>query len=261
MYCDTHCHLNLEDFQTDLVEVIQRARDEGVRRILVPGIDLENSRSALELAERFDIVYAAAGVHPNSARSWNARSAETLRGLLQHPKVVAVGEIGLDHYRQHATPQEQLPVLRAQLELAAEAGKPVILHCREAFATLSEEIRAWAARSLGAARGVFHAFAEGAEEVDLLRRLGMLIGVGGPLTYKNNLRLTGAVRAAGKEMLLLETDAPYLSPVPKRGGRNEPCYLRYVIPQVSNILNISADDVENATSINANRLFHWDNDL
>ena len=261
MFCDTHCHLNLEEFQPDLVEVIQRAEACGVRRILVPGIDLENSRSAIELAERFNLVYAAAGIHPNSSRSWNNQSAATLKQLIQHPKVVAVGEMGLDFYRKHATPEEQLPVLRAQLDLAAEAGKPVILHCRDSFTELSREISTWVERSGRKVGGVFHAFAESQDEIGLLGDLGMLIGIGGPITYKNNERLSGAVHAAGKEMLLLETDAPYLSPVPKRGSRNEPCHLRYVIQQVSNILNITADDVENTTSINANRLLHWDKDL
>ncbi len=258
MYCDTHCHLNLEEFQQDLAEVIQRARDHGIYRILVPGIDIKTSILAVQLAEKFDIVFAAAGIHPNSVNSWNKNSTSELKQLLGHPKVVAVGEIGLDYYRNYVQPEDQRKALHHQFNLAAEFSKPVVLHCRQAFSDLVKEIEDW--NSLGSRRlnGVFHAFSEGPQQIATVKQLGMMIGIGGPITYKNNARTAAALQAAGAGMTLLETDAPYLSPVPKRGLRNEPYYLNYVIAQVSNILNISEQDVKQITSLNADRLFHWD---
>ncbi|NPV85704.1 MAG: TatD family hydrolase [Anaerolineae bacterium] len=260
---DTHCHLNFNTFADDLNEVLQRASQAGVSRILVPGSDLPTSYQAVEMAERYPFIYAAVGIHPNDAHTWDANSLRQLEELARHPRVAAIGEIGLDYYRKHSTPEQQKQALHAQLELAAQINKPIILHSRQAFADLWSIITTWQeelrrqASPLTHSPGVFHAFEGNVDNALEVTRCGFCIGVGGVITYQNAaVRQAVAVRAP-LDALLLETDAPFLTPYPHRGQRNEPAYLTYIAQKIAHLRQTSLQEVEHTTSSNANRLFNW----
>jgi len=258
---DTHCHLTLPDFEGDLDQVLERAFDHGVGKIVVPGIDLESSRKAVDLAIRFQEVFAAVGVHPNEADRWEPGDALQLRRLAAHERVVAIGEIGLDYYRHRAAPSLQKEAFRAQLELAAELSLPIIVHNRKADDDLMAELRAWRQASGVALRdraGVLHAFSGTA---DFARRgvaLGFFLGLGGPITYRASAQAREAAAVVPLEALLLETDAPFLSPHPHRGRRNEPGYVSLVAAKIAEIRGLPTADITRATSQNAARLFSWD---
>lgn len=270
MLADTHCHLNLETYNNDRVEVLERARIVGVGRILVPGIDLASSRKAVNLADTYTEVFAAVGVHPNDAMSWDENTFNELRELARHPKVIAIGEIGLDYYRQQ-TPQDlQRQVFRQQLDLAVEAGLPVVVHIRN---TALEDHRAtvdvlnifkgWQSElvrsgsNLADCPGVLHSFSDGEEAAKEALRLNFRIGITGPVTFRNAAVLQQVVRSLPLEQLLIETDAPFLTPHPHRGQRNEPANVRFVAEKIAQLRSLSYDDVAKGTSLNAKRLFNW----
>lgn len=263
MLVDTHCHLNLQHYQDDLDIVVQRAMESGIGRILVPGTDLQTSQKAIDISDLYPMVYAAVGFHPNEARSWNSETIHILRELAQHPKVVAIGEIGLDYYRDYSTPKEQDAILQEQLALASEINKPVILHGRNAFNALIASVEIWLKQlqefhsPLQNRPGVFHSF-EG-DEIQALRAIesSFLIGVAGPVTFKNARQTQQIVRALPIKSIILETDAPYLAPHPHRGTRNEPGYLTSIASKVAELRNTDLVNIEASTTANANLLFSW----
>ena len=254
MLTDTHCHLDLSPFDADREAVLARAREAGVERILVPGIDLASSRRAVDLAQTHPEVYAAVGVHPNSAAGFNASMLAELRRLAVGHKVVAIGEIGIDLYWKTVSLAEQQSAFRAQLELAAEVGKPVIVHDRVAHA----EVLAGLRERLPPAGAVLHSFsgdrALAAEAVGL----GFYLGVDGPLTYKKNDDLRALFADLPLERILIETDAPYLTPQPRRGARNEPGYVRYVAERLAEVRGMTFEAIATALTANAARLFRWE---
>ncbi len=258
---DTHCHLMLEAFAGDLEAVLVRAREAGVRRILVPGIDLQSSRQAVQLAERHPELYAAVGLHPHDAHHWEAKTASQLRSLAQHPKVVAIGEIGLDYYRDLSPRPQQRSAFAAQLKLAAELGLPVVVHNRQAMEDLLPTLFEWA-RSLSAAGaqsppGVLHAFSGDQEQALQAIEAGFLLGIAGPLTFRNaHLRRT-ITSGLPQDHLVLETDAPYLAPHPHRGRRNEPAYVRLIADSLAKVMETSLASIAKVTSQNASRIFGW----
>jgi TatD DNase family protein len=258
---DTHCHLDFDRFDKDREEVVQRAMEVGVVRILVPGIDLSSSQAAIRLAEKYPQVYAAVGVHPNSGGTWETGTLPQIRSLSQHPKVVAIGEIGLDYYRQWTPHGVQKKILMAQLELALEVGLPVIIHCREAYRDILRIILDWVIRitpiKLSNAPGVFHSFSGNIEQVKLLTEKRFSFGISGPVTYKNADRLRRVVAEIPLERVLIETDAPFLTPHPRRGKRNEPAYVYYIAEKIAEICNISPLEIGDITSENSVRLFNW----
>lgn len=259
---DTHCHLILPAFTQDREAALERARAAGIRRFLVPGIDLETSRQAVELAGRQTDVYAAVGIHPHHAEAWDAAAAG-LRELAAAPRVVAIGEIGLDYYRDLSPRPTQLRAFEGQLALAAELGLPVVIHNRRADDDLLAVLEAWAARlpvERAGRPGVLHAFSGGAELAGRGLAAGFLLGVGGPITYRNG-RSASALRAVPAERLLLETDAPYLPPHPLRGQRNEPAHLTYIAAALADLQDLPLDTLAAATSTAAARLFGWDHGL
>lgn len=261
---DTHCHLNLNLFQDDLVEVLERSLDAGIVRILIPGIDLETSRSAIALCEQDERLYAAVGVHPNDAGTWNEQTLMELRELAKHPRVVAIGEIGLDYYRDHAPHALQVEILHEQLALAAELGKPVVLHNRDAMDDLWPIVSSWRmdlARNgaeLAEHPGVFHAFDGDAATASQIIAEKFWIGVGGPVTFKNANSRQEMVCALPIANLLLETDAPFLAPHPWRGRRNEPAYIPFICQKVAEIHHLSFEETARETSRNANILLGWE---
>ncbi|MFQ5408445.1 MAG: TatD family hydrolase [Anaerolineales bacterium] len=257
MLIDSHCHLDFERFEADREAVLARAREHGVTTLVNPGIDLESSRAAVTLAEQYDMVYAAVGVHPNSG--WEAAALEDLRSLAQHPRVVAIGEIGLDYYRDHTAPEAQRRAFRAQLDLASELELPVIVHCREAHADAFEVIRQWQRAAGPSARpaGVFHSFGGDAAQARAATALGFYVGLTGPVTYPQADDMREVAVALPLEFLLVETDAPFLAPQQRRGKRNEPAYVRWIAERVAAERAMDYETFAAATTRNANLLFDW----
>lgn len=263
MLTDTHCHLNLNLYQADLHTTLQKAWDQGVERILIPGIDLETSRLALEIAETHPACYAAIGVHPNDALSWQDSTLAELRALASHPRVVAIGEIGLDYYRDHAPHPLQQEILRHQLALAAELNLPVVLHNRQAFEDLWQIVQPWqmelaATQSQLAQRpGVFHSFDGSLEIGQMLIQHHFRLGISGPVTFRNARERQQLIAKLPLEALLTETDSPYLTPDPFRGRTNEPAYIVYIAQKIADLHSQSIERVATITSHNAEQLFLW----
>lgn len=258
---DTHCHLYLTEFAADLQVVITRARDHQVGSILVVGIDAETSRQAIQLSEDYEEVYAAVGIHPNSQVLDVDQELKTIASWVSHPKVVAIGEIGLDYYRQYVPIDEQMYRLQCQLNLALEENLPVIIHNRNAVEDLFPIVSKWVEKNQAKTRsnflhcGVFHSFSEDEQWAQKIVALGFFIGISGVITFPNLRKIKDVVRTVPLSHLLIETDAPYLSPVPFRGKRNEPSYLLYTLQGISTVLGISAEVIANTTTQNAQTLF------
>jgi TatD DNase family protein len=283
---DTHCHLDLRQFDADRDAVLARAAEAGVGLIVNPAIDLDSCRRVLALAERYPNVYAAVGVHPNDCADFDDDTVAQLRDLARHPKVVAIGEIGLDYYWNKVAAGQQRRTLAAQLALAAELDLPVILHSRSAQgdashrcnADLLQELQVWvSARSaqLGemAAHelvsltpdrclltpdtllGVWHAFSGDLAEAQAAYDLGLVIGLGGPVTFQNARSLQALAPQLRPDRLMLETDAPYLTPHPHRGQRNEPAYIPLMAEKLAQLTNTTVENVGALTTATARRCF------
>ena len=263
MLIDTHVHLDFRQFDGDRNAVLDRAWEAGVAAIVTIGIDLETSRAAVGLAEAHERVFAAVGFHPHDAKKANAAALAELEELVQHPRVVAVGEIGLDFYRNLSPHEVQRRVFRQQLETAAELGKPVVIHDREAHTDVLAILGQWVAECQpGSAqnRGVLHCFSGDLILAQQALELGFLIGVDGPVTYQNARKLPEVVKALPLDRLLVETDAPFLTPHPYRGSRNEPAYVRLVAEKVADLKDLPPEEVAQATTANAQALFRFDID-
>jgi TatD DNase family protein len=245
---DTHAHLHDGEFESDRTEVLARARTAGVGRFLAVGTDPEASAAAVALAAAQPDVYAAVGIHPHDAAAADDAALARIAALAQAPKVVAVGEIGLDYYRDLSPRPAQARALRAQLVLARELGKPVLLHCREAHADLLAAVAAEGDAEIG---GIMHCFSGDVAVARQCLDLGLLISVAGPVTYPNARRLAEVVRSLGLDRLVLETDCPYLPPQPWRGKRNEPAYLPVTAARVAELIGAPPAIVAQRTTANA----------
>lgn len=249
---DTHSHLNDERFSGDLDEVISRANAAGVARIVVCGYDLPSSRAAVEMAARYDCVFATVGVHPHDAKSYDTAVRDELEELSRRPKVLAIGEIGLDFHYCFSPKESQVSAFRSQIALAGEVGLPIIVHSRESDPEALQVLGESAANVVG---GVFHCFSGDMRSMRDVLEMGLYIGVDGPVTFKRAEALREIVEACPVERLLVETDSPYLAPVPFRGKRNEPAYVVYVAEVVAAIKGMTLRELAEATSENAGRLF------
>ncbi len=256
---DTHCHLDDPAFDADRGEVLARARAAGVEALVIPSVTLEGIPAARALAERHPGIYTAVGIHPHAAKTFSLEALAQLRAWAQSPKVVAIGEIGLDFFRDLSPRAVQRDAFRAQLELAGELGLPVIIHQRQASEEVMEELERWMA-GRPSARGVLHAFSGDLTMARAAVAWGFALGIGGPITYPRSERLREAVRAVGLAALVLETDAPYLPPQPHRGQRNEPAYLRWVVEALARVLGAPEEEIAAQTSRNARRLFRLPED-
>ncbi len=273
---DTHCHLDIEQFDTDRGAVIERARAAGVGRILIPGLTLAGSRSAIEMSKANPLLYNAIGIHPNDAAGWDDNSISRLRALAAgNQKVVAIGEVGLDYYWDSVPHPAQITILKEQLALAAEVKLPVILHCREQADAekgscqddLLELLEEWVDALAGsgmeqphpleARPGVLHSFSGSLESAQHAIRMGFFIGVTGPVTYKNADRRRQMVAGLPLDRVLIETDAPYLAPHPYRGKRNEPAFVAHIADKIAEIRSRTPQEIAAVTSSNAARLFAW----
>ncbi len=275
---DTHCHLDLEQFDSDREAVLERAQSAGVERILIPSLSLKTSRAVVELVHKASgrpSLYAAAGVHPTEAGTWEDTTREELKALVtaeaSKTQIAAIGEIGLDYYWNTDPPGLQKKVLQEQLALAGEAGLPVLLHMREAgdapagpcstdlMSLLWEWVTTLKASKnpLAERPGVLHSFSGSLEMAQEAIELGFDIGVSGPVTFKNARQRQEIVAALPLDRLLTETDAPFLAPHPHRGQRNEPAYVGLIADKIALLHSCTSEAVAETTSANALRLFNW----
>lgn len=249
---DTHAHYDDERFNGDRAQVLNNAHASGVQLILNPGCELASSETAVNLAQDYPFVYAAVGFHPGNCHDFDFdASIAALRKLAQRPKVVAIGEIGLDYYWESNPPRAfQQQVFRAQLELALELDLPVIIHDREAHGDTLAVLKDYPK-----VRGVFHCFSGSAEMAKELAARGWYLGFDGPVTYKNAHRNLEAAAAVPRELLVLETDSPYLTPTPLRGKRNSSCNLHLIAEKLAEVLDTDADTLAEQCLENGKRLF------
>lgn len=264
MLTDTHCHLNLNSFDDDLPAVLERAWTVGVERILIPGIDLESSRRAVELCALDARLFAAVGVHPSDAAGWNSSTLDELRSLARSPRVVAIGEIGLDYYRDRVPRDFQKQVFQAQLDLAQELSLPVVIHNRDSWDDLWPILSAWqtrlqaSANSLAALPGVLHSFDGTLEQAGTAVNQFFKLGLSGPVTYKNAAAKHLLAASFPLDCFLLETDAPFLTPHPLRGQRNEPAFTSWIASAIAALRKEELQDVTAGLKRNAAQLFHWE---
>ena len=260
---DTHCHLDMKDFAQDRDAVLERARKADVRRFLIPGLDLRSSLDAIRIAESNEEVYAAVGIHPHNASRWNDAAREELRQLAKSPKVVAIGEIGLDYYRNLSPQDVQRKAFYDQLELSLELELPVVLHNRDASKDVIEGILQRIGDlpdKLVGRRGVLHAFSADLETGCAAMEAGFYLGIAGPITYPKSEQYRSLIAKCPLERLILETDAPYLSPQPVRGQRNEPANIPLVAAEIALLFKVNIREVAERTSKNASSLFSWNNE-
>ena len=249
---DTHAHLNNKEFRSGLSQVIDRARQAGVEYIINIGYDLRSSHRAVELAEKYDCCYAAVGVHPHDAKTLDQEIFKELAALAKNPKVVAVGEMGLDFFRNLSPRDVQLDAFKKQLAWAETLNLPVVVHDRDAHDETMEALKEHPDLKI-----VLHCFAGDAEMAKEAKRRGYLLSIGGPVTFKNSKHLPEVLKITGLEGLMLETDCPYLAPEPHRGARNEPAYLPLIAQKVSEILApLTLDDVCRVTTVNTKKFFN-----
>jgi TatD DNase family protein len=250
MFIDTHCHLNHERLRDDLAECLERAIAADVRKMIVVGYDAPSSEEAVKLSlAHAGTLYAAIGIHPHDATTWNDAIAARFRALACTDAVVAIGEIGLDFYRDLSPREQQYRAFQAQLQLAEELNLPVIIHCREAY---EETLAILASHPLP---GVMHCWGGTPEQARWATSLGLALGFGGTLTFPSAHNVRDSATCVALEHLLLETDAPYLAPVPYRGKRNEPAFTRLVAEKLAALRGLDLDLVASITTQNAYRLF------
>ena len=248
---DTHAHYDDEAFDADREALLASMPENGVGLIVDPGCDLDTSRRAVEIAEQYPHVYAAVGWHPENCAPYTRESLDTLRAWAKNPKVVAIGEIGLDYYWEQNPPREfQQEVFRDQLALAQELGLPVIVHDRDAHADCLAIVK-----EFPQVRGVFHCFSGSVEMARELLRRGWYLGFDGPITYKNAVKALDVIAACPTDRMLLETDSPDLSPVPNRGKRNDSRNLPYIAARIAEIKGMTTEEVAEVTLQNGKQLF------
>lgn len=251
MLFDTHTHINVEQFKDEVPQIIQSAMDNGVTNMAVVGFDEETIIKSLQLSQQYDHIYSIVGWHPVEAGSYTTDIEKRLQNdWLTQPKVVALGEIGLDYHWMTESPQVQEKVFRRQIALSREMNLPIVIHTREA---LEDTYRILKSERFSG--GIMHSFSGSVEDMKRFLDLGMHISLSGVVTFKKSLDLQEVAKVVPSHKLLLETDAPYLSPVPKRGKRNEPAYVRYVAEFVAQLRGCTLEELAKQTTQNAKELF------
>lgn len=254
MIVDTHAHLNMEDFDYDFDHVLGRALKSDVTKILVIGTDDASNRKAIALAEAHEMLYATVGIHPGYVDS--DQDTERLRSLINHPKVVAIGECGLDFYWREDNKNRQIKIYEDQIKLAIEYKKPLVIHTRNSFKEAYETLIPYK----GQVRGVFHCFSSDLADARKAIDLGFMIGIDGPITFKKNGVLKQIIEQVDLKHILVETDSPYMTPAPNRGKRNEPGFIRFVVEKIAEIKKMDVHEVAQITRQNAYQLFHLKED-
>jgi TatD DNase family protein len=259
MFIDTHAHLFYLDFDIDIVDVIKRARDVGVQYFIVPGTNLETSKKAIELSERFDNVYVCVGFHPLDLEQYTQSSLSEIQALTNHKKVVAIGEIGIDYFYDSSPREFQKEVFTQQILLAIQCNLPIVVHTRDSVddavkiaIDLAQSNQQWNANGW---RGVFHCFTGNTQAAQLLRDNKFLVSYPGVVTFKKTT-LLDTVREIGYQNIMLETDSPFLAPAPHRGKRNEPCNIPIIAKKIAEVCGTTVENVAAATTANAKKIFN-----
>ncbi|MCD7036633.1 TatD family hydrolase [Metabacillus sp. GX 13764] len=252
MLFDTHAHLNDLQYEDDLLEVMNRAREEGVENIVVVGFDRPTIVKAMELTETYDFIYAAVGWHPVDAIDMTDDDLNWIKELASHPKVVALGEMGLDYHWDKSPKDVQKEVFKKQIALAKEVKLPIIIHNRDATQDVLDILQSEGAEEVG---GIMHCFTGSVEVARQCIDMNFYISLGGPVTFKNAKKPKEVAAEIPLDKLLIETDCPYLAPHPLRGKRNEPSYIRYVAEEIANLRGMTADEVGSQTTENAKKFF------
>lgn len=252
MLFDTHAHYDDERFDEDRDELLSLMPEKGVELIVNAGSDLASSIKSVELAEKYPFIYAAVGFHPHEAKSMTAEAEAEILALAKHEKVVAIGEIGLDYHYDLSPREVQREVFARQIAMAKEAGLPFVVHEREACKDCLDILKA---EGVGERAGVMHCFSGSRETAKIMLDMGMYLSVGGPVTFKNNVKTVDMVAYAPIERLFIETDSPYLTPVPHRGKRNDSSYVRFVAEKIAEIKGMDAEEVVEITKNNAKQFF------
>lgn len=250
MFFDTHAHYDNDDFDKDRYQLLDSLEAGGVSLVLNPGCDRRTSEQAIELAEKYDFIYAAVGWHPHDAKSFDGGSTELIRGWARHPKVKAIGEIGLDYYRNLSERDVQRAVFARQMELARQLNLPVIIHDRDAHAECMDIIGGYPAVT-----GVFHCYSGSAEMAKRVLDMGWYLSFTGAITFKNARKAIETIKLAPLERIMIETDCPYLAPEPHRGKRNDSRNLVYIAQVIADIKGLPADEVAACTMENGKRFF------
>jgi len=253
MLFDTHVHLNARQFSEDRDEVIKRAHDNGVTRMTVVGFDDETIPIAIDIAEEYENIYATVGWHPVDAISFTEEKLQWLESLASHPKVVALGEMGLDYYWDTSPKDVQEKVFRQQIRLAKKVNMPIIIHNREATRDIIKVLQEEKAETVG---GIMHCFSGTVQDVAPCLDMNFYISIAGPVTFKNAHEIKEVAKSVPLDKLLVETDAPYLAPHPHRGKRNEPAHVRLVVEKIAELRNIDEQELFEITTENALKFFN-----
>ncbi|QUW20674.1 TatD family hydrolase [Sporosarcina sp. Marseille-Q4063] len=253
MYIDTHVHLNADQYDEDVDEVITRALDAGVTKMVVIGFDRKTINRAMELAERYPFIYAVVGWHPVDAIDCTEEDLEWIESLAAHPKVVGIGETGLDYHWDKSPKDVQQEVFRKQIQLAKKVNLPIIIHNRDATADVVRILKEEKAETTG---GIMHCFGGSVETAKECIAMNFMISLGGPVTFKNAKTPKEVATEIPLDKLLIETDAPYLTPHPYRGKRNEPVYVKLVAEEIANLKGLPVEAIAKATTENALKTFN-----
>ena len=256
---DTHAHLDMPDFETDRDEVINRAGEAGVKTIITIGIDVESSRKAIDLAEKYPSVLATVGIHPQESSGVLKEDIRRLAEMARHPRVVAAGEIGLDFYRDYSPKDTQLQVLVWQLEMAQEIQLPIVVHCRQAQEQMLQILRDWTGSNQlpkGQPRGVLHCFGGDLQTAEKYIEMGFYISLGAYIGYPSSAKLRDTIKDIPANRLLVETDCPFLPPQKYRGKRNEPSYTLFTLGVLADIKQIPVEEIAQQTTETASKVFN-----
>ena len=249
-FIDTHAHLDISDFKGETEKLLRHARDSEVVNIINVGFDVKSSQNSINLASKYGHIYATVGMHPHDSRTWDKEKTDRIKTMATQEKVVAIGEIGLDYFRNLSSPDEQRKCFREQLEIAEELKCPVVIHCREAWSEVVRIIDGYNLKSI-----VLHSFSGDTLVANWAFDKGYHLSFNGGITYPRKTEIHNIIKTMPRELMLLETDCPYLTPVPLRGKRNEPAYIRHTAVKLSNILGVTLGYVAQITTQNAKNLF------
>ena len=252
MFIDTHAHLFYPNFEEDLYQVISRAQESDIDYILVPATDLKTAEQVVELTEKYEMIYGAVGIHPHDTKNWTSSLISKIEKLAKNKKIVAIGEIRLDYYYDFSPKEKQIEAFKAQIELALKLNLPVIIHNRDSDEDVMEIIRSYCGTGL---KAQFHCFNGSIEDAMELVGMNFMISFTGNITFKKADNLRKILQHIPPENLLLETDSPFMTPVPHRGKRNEPSYVKYIAEQIAELHKLRLIDIARITSFNAFRTF------
>lgn len=252
MFFDTHAHLDDRQFKEDRGLVIERARTAGVELIVNVGYNISSARQTVELTQKYDFIYGTVGMHPHDAKDLDGEGIRILKQLAQNPKIVAIGEIGLDYYWDHSPHAVQQRVFRRMIDLAREVKLPIVIHDRDAHEDIFKILKEEGAAQVG---GIFHCYSGSFTLAKEAIRMGFYISIAGPVTFQNAKKTVEVVKEIPLEYLLIETDCPYLAPMPHRGKRNEPAHVARVAEAIARIKGLPLEEVAQATLDNGKRAF------